>query len=79
MKGLWRYTGMVSALEIASDLVQRRQPGDHGAERRLEETGGSKFMGSTDDWPRIATSDRQARLLLGDAECLTQARRPSRR
>jgi len=44
----------VPVLEIASDLIQRRQPGDHGAEQGLEETGGSEFAGIADDKPGLA-------------------------
>ena len=43
--------------EVASDLVQRRQSGDHGAEQGLEETRGGEFAGIADDQPGLACDE----------------------
>ncbi len=45
---------MPPIFEVTYDLVQRSQPGDHGAEQGLEETGGGKFVGMADDQPGLA-------------------------
>ena len=53
VKGLACHARMVPVLEVACDLVQRRQSGDHGAEQGLEETGGGEFAGMADDQPGL--------------------------
>jgi len=54
VQGLACHAQMVPVFEIACDLVQGRQPGGHGAEERLEETGGGEFAGIADDQPGFA-------------------------
>ena len=54
VKGLACHARMIPVLEVACDLVQRSQPGDHGAEQGLEETGGGKFAGIANDQPGLA-------------------------
>ena len=54
MKGLARHARMVPVLEVACDLVQRRQAGGHGAEQGLEESGGGEFAGIADDQPGLS-------------------------
>ena len=54
VKGLARHARMVPVLEVACDLVQRRQAGSHGAEQGLEESGSGEFAGIADDQPGLA-------------------------
>ena len=78
VKGLARHARMVPVLEVACDLVQRRQPGGHGAEQGLKESGGGKFSGIADDQPGLsARSPCQAFfviILFKIAECQRLAR-----
>ena len=57
VKGLAFHARMVPVLEVTSDLVQRSQPGDHGAEQGLEETGGGEFAEMADDQPGLACDE----------------------
>ncbi len=57
VKGLARHARMTPIFEVAYDLVQRSQPGDHGAEQGLEETGGGEFVGIADDQPGLACDE----------------------
>jgi hypothetical protein len=49
VKGLACHARVIPGLEVVCDLVQRSQPGDHGTEQRLEETGSGEFAGMADD------------------------------
>ena len=57
VKGLARHARMVPVLEVACDLVQRRQAGGHGAEQGLEKSGGGEFAGFTNDQPSLACDE----------------------
>jgi hypothetical protein len=48
---------MVPVLEVACDLVQRRQAGGHGAEQGLKESGGGEFAGFTNDQSGLACDE----------------------
>ena len=50
--------------KVASDLVQRRQAGGHGAEQGLEESGSGEFAGIADDQPSLACDE----IKLGQAQ-----------
>jgi hypothetical protein len=57
VKGLARHAWMVPVLEVACDLVQRRQAGGHGAEQGLKESGSGEFAGIADDQPSLACDE----------------------